>query len=74
MTQMGYRLSPEFIKFLMTKSDPDNPQFMSIDQFIVVCVQIQRLTGAFRERDTDMKGTISIGFEDFLNVALSCST
>lgn len=34
----------------------------------VVCV-----TEAFRTRDTSQSGTITIGFEDFLGVALSCS-
>lgn len=28
---------------------------------------------AFRVRDKDQAGTISIGFEDFLTVALGCS-
>lgn len=47
---------------------------MSVDQFIVICVQIQRFTEAFRQRDREMKGSITIGFEDFLSVALNCST
>lgn len=74
LTQMGFRFSPEFIRFLIVKSDPENHRIMSVDQFIVVCVQIQRFTEAFRQRDTERNGTISIAFEDFLNVALSCST
>lgn len=71
---MGFRFSPEFIKFLIKKSDTENHKIMSVDQFIMVCVQIQRFTEAFRQRDKEMAGVISIGFEDFLNVALSCST
>lgn len=71
---MGFRFSPDFIKFLIAKSDTENHRLMSVDQFIVVCVQIQRFTEAFRQRDAEMKGTITIGFEDFLNVALTCST
>lgn len=70
---MGFRFSPEFTKFLITKSDVQNHRQMSVDQFIVVCVQIQKFTEAFRSRDREMKGVISIGFEDFLSVALSCS-
>lgn len=73
LTQMGYRVSPEFIRFLIKRSDPGNHQSITIDQFIVLCVQIQRFTDAFRDRDTDRTGTISIGFEDFLTVALNCS-
>lgn len=70
---MGFRFSPDFVKFLIHKSDLDNHRQMSVDQFIVVCVQIQRFTEAFRQRDTERKGVITLGFEDFLAVALSCS-
>lgn len=45
LTQMGYRLSPEFIEFLIKKSDLRNHQSITVDQFIVLCVQIQRFTG-----------------------------
>jgi hypothetical protein len=31
------------------------------------------ISEAFRVRDKDLKGIITIGFEDFLGVALSCS-
>ncbi|XP_067210115.1 peflin isoform X2 [Linepithema humile] len=73
LTQMGYRLSPEFIQFLIKTSDLRGHQSITVDQFIVLCVQIQRFTEAFRTRDTDQTGTITIGFEDFLGVALSCN-
>lgn len=71
--QMGFRFTPEFISFLVARSDMANKKEISVDQFIVLCVQIQRFTEAFRSRDTQQQGVISIGFEDFLNVALSCS-
>lgn len=71
---MGFRFSPEFVKSLIAKSDTTNHRLMSVDQFLVVCVQIQRFTEAFRQRDTERKGVISINFEDFLSVALNCST
>ncbi|EFN86989.1 peflin isoform X2 [Harpegnathos saltator] len=73
LTQMGYKLSPEFIQFLIKKSDLHGHQSITVDQFIVLCVQIQRFTEAFRARDTDQIGSITIGFEDFLGVALNCS-
>ncbi|XP_014473023.1 PREDICTED: peflin isoform X2 [Dinoponera quadriceps] len=73
LTQMGYRLSAEFIQFLIKKSDLQGHRSITIDQFIVLCVQIQRFTEAFRLRDADQSGTITIGFEDFLGVALNCS-
>lgn len=51
--QMGFRFSPEFIKFLVTKSDLQNHKHMSVDQFIVVCVQIQRFTGKNQVEDVN---------------------
>ncbi|XP_034252980.1 uncharacterized protein LOC117652290 isoform X2 [Thrips palmi] len=42
--QMGFRFTPEFIKFLITKSDMQDHAKISVDQFIVLCVQIQRFT------------------------------
>lgn len=69
---MGFRFTPDFINFLTKRSDPKEGK-VSVDQFIVLCVQIQRFTEAFRMRDTQQNGTVTIGFEDFLNVALSCS-
>ena len=45
LQQMGFRFSPEFVKFLVSKSDFKTHSQMSVDQFIVVCVQIQRFTG-----------------------------
>ncbi|XP_028522668.2 peflin isoform X2 [Apis cerana] len=71
LTQMGYRLSREFISFLIKKSDPTGHSTITIDQFIVLCVQIQRFTDAFRIRDNEQTGIITIGFEDFLGVALN---
>ncbi|KFB36015.1 AGAP006246-PA-like protein [Anopheles sinensis] len=74
LTQMGFRFSPQFIQYLITKNDPVNRKEISVDQFIVTCIQIQRFTDAFRVRDTEQKGVITIGFEDFLGIALSmCS-
>ena len=45
VTQMGYRLSSDFIEFLIKKSDLCDHQSITVDQFIVLCVQIQRFTG-----------------------------
>lgn len=70
---MGFRFSAEFIKFLVAKSDPMTHKNISVDQFIVLCVQIQRFTEAFRVRDREQKGLITINFEDFLTLAIGSS-
>lgn len=43
--QMGYRFSREFIQFLIAKADKTEGRRMSVDQFILLCIQIQRFTG-----------------------------
>ncbi|XP_035741290.1 peflin-like [Vespa mandarinia] len=73
LTKMGYTVSPTFVTFLIKKCDPGNCQSMSVDQFIMFCIQLDKFTGAFRIRDTDKKGVISVGFEDFLTIAVDCS-
>ncbi|XP_050313222.1 peflin [Anthonomus grandis grandis] len=72
--QMGYRFTPEFMTFLIQRSDLKDHKKMSIDQFIVTCIQIQRFTEAFRTKDTERAGVITIGFEEYLGIALNCST
>lgn len=72
-TQMGFRFSQEFLSFLVKKLDPTKHSDISVDSFIVVCVQVQRFTEAFRARDTEQKGQITIGFEDFLSIAIGSS-
>ncbi|XP_063219377.1 peflin isoform X3 [Bacillus rossius redtenbacheri] len=71
--QMGFHFSPEFVNFVIKRSDLENQKKITVDQFISICVQIQRFTEAFRTRDKELTGVITIGFEDFLSVALSCS-
>lgn len=66
---MGFNFSPNFTKLLTNKSQ-DHKE-VSVDEFIVLSITIQRLTEAFRVRDTQQNGTITIGFEDFLNVVLT---
>jgi hypothetical protein len=45
LQQMGFRFSPEILKFLIAKRDVPTHKQMSVDQFVVVCVQIQKFTG-----------------------------
>ena len=69
LTQMGYRMSPTFIRNILSKYDPKSRQ-MTLDKFIVCCVQIKRLTDAFRVRDSGMSGVATIQYEDFIGTAM----
>lgn len=68
-TQMGFNFSPNFTKQLTGRSQ-DHKE-VTVDEFIVLCVTVQRLTEAFRVRDTQQNGVITINFEDFLTVVLT---
>lgn len=69
LTQMGYRMSPTFVRNILSKCDSKNRQ-MTLDQFIVSCVQIKRLTDSFRVRDSAMSGVATFQYEDFLGTAM----
>lgn len=66
---MGFNFSANFTKNLTSRSN--DRKEVSVDEFIVLCITIQRLTEAFRVRDTQHNGVITIGFEDFLNIVLT---
>lgn len=44
-SKMGYRFNPEFIHFLLSRYDQSKQTGITIDQFIVLCVQVQKFTG-----------------------------
>lgn len=66
---MGFNFSPQFTQQLTAHSQ-DHKE-VTVDEFIVLCVTVQRLTEAFRVRDTQQNGMITINFEDFLTVVLT---
>jgi len=69
LQQMGYRFSPTFVQNLLSKLSPRERK-LTLDNFIVVCVQIRRLTDSFRSRDLQMAGTASFMYEDFVGLAM----
>lgn len=76
LKHMDISFSPDFIKFLIRKNNFDSStstlKRLSLDQFIVTCIQIQRYTEEFRVRDENYKGEISMKYEDFLEMVLRC--
>ncbi|KAJ8681055.1 hypothetical protein QAD02_016842 [Eretmocerus hayati] len=71
-SQLGYRFSREFVHTVMERYDETQNGSITVDQFIVLCVQVQKFTNEFKQRDTELSGTITIGFEDFLSVIMRC--
>jgi len=67
--QMGYRFTPTFVQNLLAKYD-SRTRRLTLDNFIVTCVQIKRLTDGFRSRDRAMQGQATIQYEDFIGLAM----
>lgn len=67
--QMGYRFSPQFTQNILAKCDPRGRK-LTLDNFIMVSVQVKRLTDSFRTRDKEMKGQAVMGYEDFVGLAM----
>jgi hypothetical protein len=58
----------------MKKFDREGRGQIYFDAFVHLCVTLQTITGSFRQRDTDMDGIITIGYEDFLTVVFNVCT
>jgi len=67
--QMGYRFTQTFVQNLLTKYDPKGRK-LTLDNFIVASVQVKRLTDSFRSRDREMRGQATLGYEDFIGLAM----
>ena len=65
-SNMGYRFTDNFVATLVAKYDPRTRNRLTLDNFILACVQVKNLTDAFKARDTNMSGSINIAYEDFL--------
>ncbi|KFP00132.1 Peflin, partial [Calypte anna] len=71
-SQMGYNLSPQFSQLLLSRyaaRDP-NPS-IQLDRFIHICIQLQSITDAFREKDTGLVGHLRLSYEDFLTMVVT---
>merc|ERR1712179_238794 len=69
LQQLGYRFSQTFVQNVLTKYDPKTRR-LALDNFIVVCFSLKRLTDSFKRRDREMRGQALIGYEDFVGLAL----
>ena len=70
--EMGYRISPQFCQLVVARFDRAERRRLKLDDFIQSCLMIQKLTESFRQRDTNCTGTVTVGYEDFLSITISC--
>ncbi|CAG9859927.1 unnamed protein product [Phyllotreta striolata] len=71
LTSFGYRISDKVIGLLVRKFDRHGNGTILFDDFIQCCIVLYTLTSAFRQRDTDQDGYITIHYEDFLTMVFS---
>nr|AAW27688.1 SJCHGC06659 protein [Schistosoma japonicum] len=71
LIQFGFKLSPQFVQFLIRKFDRDRRGSIGFDDFILVCVCLQNLTNAFKMYDRQQNGTAYFTFENFLTAAFT---
>ena len=67
--QMGYGLSSDFVQDLLVKYSPRTKQ-LTLDNFIIMCVQLKRVSDGFRSRDQSSHGKATLRYEDFVGLAM----
>ncbi|ESP03403.1 hypothetical protein LOTGIDRAFT_199248 [Lottia gigantea] len=67
---MGYNLSPQFAQMVTYKFDIQARRALTLDMFIQSCVMLKGLTDSFKQRDPQMRGQITLGYEDFMTMAV----
>ncbi|VDP21488.1 unnamed protein product [Soboliphyme baturini] len=71
LSSFGYRLSVPFYDLLIMKFNRSGVGSIYFDDFIQMCIVLQTLTAAFRQKDTDLDGWIRISYEEFLTMVFS---
>lgn len=66
----GYNLSPQFSDSVIRVFDRRGMRTINFDDFIQACVMLKTLTDKFRVKDTQQRGVINIGYEEFLEMVL----
>ena len=61
----------QFCQLVVTRFDRLAKKSLKFDDFIQSAVMLRSLTGAFRARDTNFDGTITVSYEDFMTMAIS---
>ena len=69
LQQMGYTFSPMFVDRMVSKYDRRTKK-LTLDNFIVINIQIKRLSDGFRQRDSMRNGQATMQYEDFIGLAM----
>lgn len=69
--EMGFRVSMAFCQLVVSRFDRLAKKSLKFDDFIQTCVMLRSLTDAFKTRDTNLNGIITVSYEDFMSMAIS---
>ena len=69
--EMGFRVGMSFCQLVVSRFDRLAKKSLKFDDFIQTCVMLRSLTDSFRTRDTNLNGVITVGYEDFMTMAIS---
>lgn len=70
LTQMGYRLSPQFCQMVVMRYDLQARRHITLDNFIQACVLLKSVTDTFRQKDVQGTGQIHLNYEEFLTMVM----
>jgi Ca2+-binding EF-hand superfamily protein len=71
LSSFGYRLGRSCIQTLVRRFDRTKEDSLAFDDFIEACVVLDTVTGVFKDRDTQRRGSVNYAFEDFVADAVS---
>ena len=69
--EMGFRVSMNFCSLVVTRFDRQAKSGLKLDDFIQACVMLRCLTDAFKVRDQNLNGIITVSYEDFMTMAIT---
>lgn len=69
--EMGFRVSMAFCSLVVARFDRQARASLKLDDFIQSCVMLRCLTDAFRVRDQNLNGIITVSYEDFMTMAIT---
>ena len=68
---MGFNVSPNFVATAVWRYDINRRQQLTFEDFISCCLMMQSLTNQFKQKDTAMRGTAQISYDDFMCLAIA---
>lgn len=63
---MWIMLTDSFYDRVMRRFDRTRSDRLNFDDYVFLCVMLQKLTSVFKEKDRERRGKVTVSYEDFL--------